>query len=136
MDDGYPYWQKSEVIGPEKPHNHSGWIITSFILAFIIIVLIILFVLAGLNNQPTPLPPFSVQFNVDAPPLNLCGADRNSPCVFSFGSVSQAVAECNTLSNICQAFVFNDTLNVSNMKIVDPQNTFSSINNTLYVRNE
>lgn len=76
--------------------------------------------------------PYGVQLNVDANALVQCGTDRNQTCTFRKNSLSDCVAECDVLSNICQAFTFNEI--TSTMKIVQPTNTFTSAQTNLFIR--
>ena len=113
-----------------------GWIVLSMILALIIIILIILWVLSLLNTSNLPpcncFGPFGVEVGVDANPINQCGTNRTTACIFAKNSISDCEIECNNLQSICQAFTFNET--TSTMKIVIPTNTFVSSQANLFVR--
>lgn len=113
-----------------------GWIVLSFSLALLIIILLVLLLLSIL--QQSNIPPcncygsYGVQIGVDTNVLNRCGTSRTEPCLFRKNSLADCITECDTLSNICQAFTFNDT-NLT-MKIVQPVNTFTSPSTNLFVR--
>lgn len=116
--------------------NTIGWIILSFILASVIIALLILWVFCLWNDTNTPpcscFGLYGVELNVDANALIQCGTNRNQTCTFRKNSLSDCVNQCDSLSNICQAFTFN--ANTSTMKIVQPTNTFVSPQTNLFVR--
>lgn len=120
-----------------KGDSHTiGWIILSISLTVVVIGLIIWLVITYIN-QPTPTPcncfgPFGVQTGIDGNQINRCGTDRNLPCIFNKNSISDCETECNNLANICSAFTYNSITSI--MKIVDPNNTFTSVNSNLFVR--
>lgn len=113
-----------------------GWIFLSFSLCLVIIILITFLLLAILKQSNIPpcncYGPYGVQIGVDTSEINQCGTSRNEPCLFRKNSLADCVSECETLSNICQAFTFNQT-NLT-MKIVQPTNTFQSPFTNLFVR--
>lgn len=113
-----------------------GWIVLSFILAAVIIALLFLWMFCILDNSNIPpcncFGPFGVEINVDAHPLNQCGTDRSTACIFKKNSLSDCVIECDNLQNICKAFTFNP--DTATMKIVNPTGTFTSSQTNLFVR--
>jgi len=120
----------------QEDKSTNGWILLSFLLTMVIILLIILWVFSILDRNNIPpcscFGPFGVEINVDANPINLCGTDRIAPCIFAKNSLADCVNECNVLQGICQAFTFNAV--TSTMKIVQPINTFTSVQTNLFVR--
>lgn len=113
-----------------------GWIVLSVSLALVIIILIVVLLFAILQQNNIPecncYGPYGIQVGIDATQLNQCGTNRNEPCLFRKNSLADCITECDTLSNICQAFTYNET-NLT-MKIVQPINTFSSPFTNLFVR--
>lgn len=114
-----------------------GWIILTGFFAFTTLMFILIWIFT-MDSMPPPSPaqvcfcPFGVQTNTDGNAINSCGADRTAPCLFAVSTLAEAETQCNTLSSICTAFTFNDS--TSTMKIVRPDNTFSSMATNLYVR--
>lgn len=119
------------------PSEHiTGWIILSSVLAVIIIILLFLWTFGALECNKSDTCDcfgiFGIELNVDAAPINACGSSRTDPCSFSKATLDDCVNECNSLSNICNAFTFNAS--TATMKIVQPSGTFSSAGTNLFVR--
>jgi len=134
-DDVY-FWETIYEENKKYKSHVAGWVLLSFILASGLIFFLILWVFI-LNNQQNQINNicfglFGVEMNVDANPINRCGSDNISPCIFPINSLDSSQQQCDTLKNICQAFTFNQTL--STMKIVQPTNTFTSSGTNLFVR--
>lgn len=113
-----------------------GWIILCFSLAVIIIMLIIMMAFSLVSQSNIPecncYGQYGLKIGVDATEKKLCGRTRDKPCIFRKNSLADCVTECNLLSNICEAFTFNE-INQT-MKIVQPTTIFQSNSSNLFVR--
>ena len=120
----------------KENNEKSGWIILSFSLTLLIILLLVwlFFMILEQNNIPTCkcYGTYGLQIGVDSTAISKCGRNRNEPCIFRKNSISDCVNECDTLNNICQAFTYN-SLNQT-MKIVEPNNVFASTSTNLFIR--
>ena len=117
-------------------NQKTGWIVLSFSLAVVIMVLLVL-ILVGILQGSEDIPcscygSYGMKAGADAAEINQCGTNRNEPCVFRKNTIADCVTECDTLSSICQAFTFNES-NLT-MKIVRPVNVFESPFANLFVR--
>jgi hypothetical protein len=114
----------------------SGWIISTILLTIGLLIFLFLWIytISQKSNQTTNscFGTFGVQTGVDANPINSCGTDRKTSCIFYINSLEEAENECNILSSICDAFTYNQS--TSTMKIVQKGNTFSSPTANLFVR--
>jgi hypothetical protein len=120
------------------PEHTTGWIILTAILGLLIVGLLIGWIICV--NADATRPPcqcfgsLGVEIGVDANALNVCQPGNNSPCVFTVTSLAAANTQCLNLGQICQAFTYDPTLALSQMKIVDPNTSFTSTTANLYVR--
>lgn len=122
----------------EMVSTHSGWIILSTIFLLIIIgaLIIIVYCLYLLNTSSTTIcfGSFGVQTRTGGKILTRCGPNRRTVCAYhNIGGLHGAIQQCNLLTTLCDAFIYNPTLDT--MAIVDPNNTFSSAQTDLYKRN-
>lgn len=130
--------ESKNIYQTEEYDNSYGWIILSSILAVILLIFIILWVVAideqhmCSNTNMSCFGPYGVETGIDANPLNQCGTNRTSPCIFAKGTIADCEAECDNLISICSAFTFNSS--TSTMKIVDRSNVFVSTSSDLFVR--
>lgn len=117
--------------------EHIGWLIVAIVM--FITTLIFLFLWISCLTETPPLPPpgvcfgsFGVHAGVDANALNSCGPSRSDPCIFAINTLVAAQDQCNLLQIVCNAFTFNES--TSTMKIVQPNNTFTSSSANLFTR--
>lgn len=137
----YTYEPETQISPPvnvygTKDNNVGGWIILSFILAMFIIILLILWIVGIWNNNNIPIcncyGPYGIQLSVDGNAIMQCGTGNNQTCTFIKSSISDCVAQCEDLSNICQSFTYNSL--TSTMKIVQQNGLFSSPQTNLYIK--
>ena len=124
------------VYNVKGDNQKTGWIVLSFSLTVVIMILLVL-ILVGILQNSEDIPcscygSYGMQVGVDAPGINQCGTSRNEPCIFRKNSIADCVTECETLSSVCQAFTFNES-NLT-MKIVRPVNVYESTFTNLFVR--
>lgn len=112
----------------------TGWIIiiTFLMVGLIIFILLWIFSFSSDLNRSVCFGPFGVAAGFDALPLNKCGTNGTSPCIFSKRTLSDCESQCNVLSSVCNAFTFNST--TSTMKIVTTNSGFVSTGTDLYSR--
>ena len=116
--------------------NTSSWIILSIVLTILAVTFMILWIICLEENKNKVsnvcFGSFGVQTGIDGVPLGTCGTNRTTSCVFSKNTLADAETECNNLASICNTFTFN--FSTSTMKIIDPNNTFTSIQSNLFKR--
>lgn len=120
-----------------KEEEPVGWILLSLLLGIGLIVFLLLWIFnvnAQHNQSSTGVcfGPFGVESGVDANALTVCGTNSSDPCIFAINTLTDAEAQCNTLSSVCNAFTFNAS--TSTMKIVQPNSTYISPSTNLFVR--
>lgn len=120
------------MIRPEFPWP---WVLVTLFLTLLVIIFICLWVSEAIKTCPEAqvcFGNFGVEAGFDANPISACGKNRTSPCIFSKGTLVDAINECNNLHSICNTFTFNP--NTATMKIINTNSVFESLHSSLYVR--
>ncbi len=117
--------------------ENMGWILLTVFLALGLLIFLVLWIVCMNQIETQPISnicfgEFGVITGLDANPVNLCGTNQSDPCIFAVNSISDAETQCDVLKSICNAFTFNS--NGSTMKIVQTNNTFSSLSTNLFIR--
>lgn len=117
--------------------SQRGWIILSIIFLLMIITSIIVIAYCLYLLGPTPAPVcfggFGVQTRTGGKVLTRCGTNRLTVCAYhNIGGLNGAIKQCNLWADICNAFIYDATLDT--MAIVDQNNIFTSTQTDLYVR--
>lgn len=75
---------------------------------------------------------FGITNGKDGNAISRCGTTGNQPCVYQIATFAGAQQQCNLLSSICDAFIYQQ--GSGTMKIVNLDSVFDSSNGYLFVR--
>ena len=118
--------------------SSTGWIVLTTVLTIIIIVLIFVAIIYGIrSSQIIPCQCFGSYGIIPGRGgtlLRTCGTNQTTPCVFIQNTINDAISQCDSLSNICQGFSYNETQKI--MRIIDINSMFDQSEVNAYIKQD
>ena len=115
------------------------WIILCVCLTIGLVIFMILWIV-NLNTQNTnPNIVYSAKYGLypgtNGVAINKCQPNGNSVCQFNVSSLEQCIDICsNSLSSICQGFVYSTSANLMTIIDVNLNKTVASVGSNLYIK--